>query len=78
MQPPEGPPICAALKLLPSRMPPPMSKTSSPSGMPMGISTRPVFFTAPARANTLVPLLFAVPIEAYHAAPFRMITGMAA
>ncbi len=59
-------------------MPPPMSKISSPSCMPMGISTRPVFFTAPARANTLVPLLFAVPMEAYQEAPFRMIEGIAA
>ena len=44
----------------------------------MGISTRPVFFTAPARAKTLVPLLFAVPMDAYHDAPFRMIEGIAA
>ena len=44
----------------------------------MGISTRPVLFTAPARAKTLVPLLFSVPNCAYHSAPLVMITGMAA
>ena len=45
----------------------------SPSGMPIGTSTRPVLFTAPARAKTLVPLLFSVPYDANHSAPFRMI-----
>ncbi len=69
MQPPEGPPVWAALKALPFGMPPPMSNTSSPRVMPMGTSTRPVFTTLPERAKTLVPLLFSVPIAASHSGP---------
>ena len=69
MQPPEGPPVCTALigRLL--RMPPPISKTISRSVMPKGISTRPVFFTAPTRAKTVVPRFRSVPCAAYQAAP---------
>jgi len=50
----------------------------SPSGVPMGISTRPVLRTAPARAKTFVPLDSSVPKLAYHAAPRRMMAGMLA
>ena len=45
------------------------------SGVPMGTSTSPVFFTLPAREKTLVPLLFSVPMAANHSAPLSMITG---
>ncbi len=72
MQPPEGPPVCTALNFLPSGIPPPISKTISRSVIPMGTSTSPVFCTRPARAKTFVPLLFSVPISAYHSPPLRM------
>ncbi len=78
MQPPEGPPVWAALKALPPGMPPPMSKTSSPRVMPMGTSTRPVLVTLPERAKTLVPLLFSVPMAANHSQPLRMMWRMVA
>src|SRR3990172_2243013 len=45
------------------------------SGMPFGTSTRPVLFIFPVRANTLVPLLFSVPKEAYQSPPLVMIWG---
>ncbi len=73
MHPPEGPPICTALKRLPSRMPPPMPKMTSRSVSPIGISTRPPRRILPVRANTLVPFEFSVPIAANFAPPFRMI-----
>jgi hypothetical protein len=38
--------------------------------MPMGTSTSPVFLILPARAKTFVPLLFSVPMDANHSAPF--------
>jgi mRNA-degrading endonuclease toxin of MazEF toxin-antitoxin module len=41
--------------------------------VPMGTSTRPVLLILPPRANTLVPLLFSVPMLANQSAPFRMI-----
>ena len=47
-----------------------------PRGIPIGTSTRPGFVMAPARAKTFVPFDFSVPIEAYQAAPFRMIGEM--
>ena len=78
MQPPDGPPVCTALNSPPSTMPPPMSNTMSRSEMPIGTSTSPEFTTRPARANTLVPLLSAVPIDAYQAAPLRMMGAMLA
>ena len=56
-------------------MPPPMSKMIVLNEVPMGTSTKPVFFTLPTREKTFVPLLFSVPREAYHAAPFSMIAG---
>ena len=75
MQPPEGPPICTALNFLPPWMPPPMSKMTSRRLMPMGTSTMPPRLILPARAKTLVPLLFSVPIFAYSAPPMRMMCG---
>ena len=56
-QPPEGPPVCTALNVLPPGMPPPISKTISRRVIPMGTSTRPVLFTLPTSENTLVPEL---------------------
>ncbi len=56
MQPPEGPPVWAALNFLPFGMPPPISSTISRRVVPMGISTRPVLWILPPRAKTLVPL----------------------
>src|SRR4029077_7272591 len=52
MHPPEGPPVCTALKLRPSGTPPPISKMMSRSVMPIGTSISPVFRTRPARAKT--------------------------
>ena len=78
MQPPEGPPVCTALYLRPSGMPPPISKMISRSVMPIGTSIRPVFSTRPASAKTLVPLLFSVPMPANQSAPWRMIGAMLA
>src|SRR5512138_1877499 len=46
--------------------------------IPMGTSTRPVFFTFPTRENILVPLLPAVPTEAKAAGPLLMIRGILA
>ena len=74
-QPPEGPPICTALKLVPPRMPPPISKITSLRVVPMGTSIRPVFWMVPVRANALVPGLFSGPMERYHSAPLVMIIG---
>ena len=44
--------------------------------MPIGTSISPVFCTRPASANTFVPLLFSVPIPAYHAPPLRTMGAM--
>ena len=44
----------------------------------MGTSMRPAFFTLPAMAKVLVPLLFSVPMPANQSAPFRKICGMLA
>ena len=52
-------------------MPPPISWMISRSVIPIGTSIRPVLATRPASANTLVPLLFSVPIAANHSAPLR-------
>src|SRR3989338_8381285 len=78
IQPPDGPPICAALQFLLRAMPPPMSKIISLMVVRMGTSTSPVFLTLPARANIFVPLLPAVPMPLYHFAPFSIIGGMLA
>ena len=73
--PPEGPPVWAALKRFPFGMPPAMSWTTSPSVIPIGTSTMPVFSILPARAKTFVPLLFGVPSDANQAPPLRTMTG---
>src|SRR4030043_1234220 len=75
MQPPEGPPACTALISFAFCCPPPLSKMISFRVMPMGTSTRPVFFTCPTREKIFVPLLFSVPIEENHLLPFSMIRG---
>src|SRR4030042_5770920 len=46
--------------------------------VPIGPSTRPTFFTAPAKAKTFVPLEPFVPMEANHFPPFRMMAGILA
>ena len=74
-QPPEGPPIWAALNVRPRGTPPPISDTTSRRLIPMGTSTRPVFCTFPTSAKILVPLLFSVPMELNQSAPLLMITG---
>ena len=77
-QPPEGPPICTALKpsrvTLPRRsvMPPPMLKTISRSVVPKGTSISPVLATWPVRAKVLVPGEAAVPSLRNCSAPSLM------
>ena len=56
-------------------MPPPMSKMTFRSVVPIGTSTSPVFTTLPVRAKVFVPALPSVPMVRYHAAPFIMIPG---
>ena len=77
MQPPEGPPVWTAFTA-PSGAPPPIVSTTVRRLVPIGTSTRPVWRTAPERANTLVPRLPSVPIAAYQAPPSRRIVGTAA
>ncbi len=74
-QPPEGPPICTALNLPLSLIPPPISKMISRSVIPIGTSTKPLLFIFPVKAKTFVPLLFSVPIELNLSAPFKIIQG---
>src|SRR5690606_25376784 len=78
MQPPEGPPVWAALNLLPPGIPPPISSMIVRKGVPIGTSTRPVLLILPARANTLGPGLRSVPKRLNHSAPLRMIGAMLA
>src|SRR6516162_6474791 len=75
MQPPDGPPVWTALILPPSGAPPPISSTIFRRLVPIGTSMRPVLVILPASANTLVPLLFSVPMPANHSAPLRKIGG---
>src|SRR5258708_35040909 len=75
MQPPEGPPICTALKVLPSSTPPPISFTICRIVMPIGTSISPPCRTLPDKEKTFVPLLFSVPIAAKAAGPLRRIHG---
>ena len=56
-------------------MPPPMSKMTSRSVVPIGTSTRPVLTTLPVRAKVLVPGEPSVPMLRYQAAPLRMMPG---
>src|SRR5208337_2652444 len=76
MQPPEGPPVCTALKALSPAMPPAISKIISLKVIPKGISTRPVLLTLPTRAKTVVPGLPLVPYLEYHWDPRAMIGAM--
>ena len=76
IQPPEGPPVCAALNFLPLGMPPPISSMISRSVVPIGISTRPTFVILPPSANTFVPFDVSVPMELYHEAPCLIICAM--
>src|SRR5512143_2948569 len=48
------------------------------SVIPIGTSTRPVFFTLPTSENIFVPLLLSVPIDVRNSAPLLMIKGMLA
>ena len=73
MQPPEGPPVWAALNFLPLGQPPPMSSMTVRKGVPMGISTRPVLVILPPRAKTLVPVDLGVPMAANLSAPWLRI-----
>jgi len=75
MQPPEGPPVWAALNCLPPGMPPPMSKMISRSVIPIGTSMRPVRAILPASAKTLVPFDFSVPTAAKALAPPETMAG---
>src|ERR1700761_6969770 len=45
-------------------------------GVPMGISTRPLFFTFPTREKTLVPALLALPVSLNQADPLVMMGAM--
>ena len=77
MHPPEGPPVCTALNFFSGlERPPPMSNTISPIVVPMGTSAKPLLLIFPAKANTLVPLDFSVPMDANQSAPFLNIVGM--
>ena len=64
-----------ALIRLPPGTPPPISSTISRSVVPMGTSTRPVWVTFPARAKTLVPPLFWVPMRRNQSAPYSRTTA---
>ena len=46
------------------------------SGVPSGISTRPVFFTLPTSENTFVPALLVLPVSVNHAGPCDTIGAM--
>src|SRR5262245_2902278 len=74
MHPPDGPPVCTALTVPPGA-PPPMSSTIVRRDVPSGTSTSPVWTTLPVRQNTLVPLLFSVPMAANHSGPRRTMAG---
>ncbi|MPN07311.1 hypothetical protein SDC9_154577 [bioreactor metagenome] len=74
-QPPDGPPICTALKSAPSRIPPPISNITSLKVVPIGTSISPVFSIFPVMANAFVPGLFSGPMPLYHSAPLVIISG---
>ena len=73
--PPEGPPICTALNAASPLMPPPISKITSFSVVPIGTSISPVCFTLPVSANAFVPGLFSGPMLLNQSAPSIMIIG---
>src|SRR5579863_3075611 len=76
MQPPDGPPVCTALTGCPLDEPSPTSYTKVLSGVPRGISTKPVFLTLPTREKTLVPGLLLLPVSVNHAGPLAMMGAM--
>ena len=76
--PPDGPPVWIALNFLPSLMPPPISKISSRSVVPIEISTRPMLLTLPPRQNTFVPGDFSVPYFLNSSTPSRRMNGTVA
>ena len=78
IQPPEGPPVWAALNFLPLGQPPPMSSMTVRRVVPMGISTRPVLVILPPRAKTLVPVEPLVPMAANLSGPLFRIQVMLA
>ena len=61
--------------VLPISAPPPMTSMSCCSDVPMGTSTRPVFFTLPDSEKHLVPGLLTVPTERYQSTPRSMMSG---
>src|SRR5579875_936848 len=67
---------CAALNGRPSIIPPHTSNTIVRRVIPIGTSIMPGRLMWPLGANTLVPLLLAVPMLLYHSAPRLMISGM--
>src|SRR4030042_1710708 len=69
MHPPDGPPVWTALILFPSCWPPPISKMIFFRVIPIGTSTKPVFFTLPTREKIFVPLLPSVPIDENQSLP---------
>src|SRR5208283_2252003 len=75
IHPPDGPPVCTALNLLPPGIPPPILKIISLRGVPMGTSTRPVLVILPTREKIFVPLLLSVPNWVNQSAPLLMISG---
>ena len=75
MHPPDGPPVCTALTAALDGAPPPISSTISAIVMPIGTSTRPVFFILPTSEKILVPEFRSVPTRANASAPLAMITG---
>ena len=72
--PPDGPPIWTALNS-PPLTPPPISKITLRSGVPIGTSISPVFITFPVKANAFVPWFLSGPIVLYQSAPLLMIGG---
>src|SRR5512139_347119 len=74
-QPPEGPPICTALKAFLLGIPPHTSKMSVRRLVPMAISTSPGCLTFPTTEKTAVPGLLAVPMARNHDPPFWTIEG---
>ncbi|MBA7713043.1 hypothetical protein ES703_122041 [subsurface metagenome] len=76
--PPEGPPVWTALNFFPPGIPPPISKMTSLSVIPIGTSTSPVLFTLPTREKIFVPLLPSVPMPANHSEPLLIIKGTVA
>ena len=78
MQPPEGPPICTALRCRPPSMPPPISSTMRRMLIPMGTSISPPRTILPARAKVLVPGLVGVPAALKASTPWVRIQGTVA